>query len=127
MSNVKVWLQHIHTEDGGTEPAVCFGRIGYRNKSAYAIGLSAAHKFLDDNYLMKSAFKIAKTLGLEPITKGEVIKIADTILHSLDALVAYKPETEQQSRQREKEEAFGRGYTAEGTMNIDGKEIEFTA
>lgn len=122
MSTVKVWLQHVNEE-----PAICFGRVRFMAKTAYVICLSSAYKFTDDDYLLKTAFKIAKQLGLEPVTQGEAIKIADTIMQSLDALISYKPETNEQIKMREKQEAFGRGYTAEGVLKINDEEIEFQA
>ena len=79
-------LQYVNTE-----PAMVIWSHTRRG-GAFAICLSAAHQYTDDEYLVFSAMAAAIQIGYEPSDKSVVGKIADLILSGLDELVRMPPE-----------------------------------
>ena len=62
-----------------TEPAMVLWS-GTRQAGAFAICLSAAHEYLDDNYLVFQAMDAAQQIGYHPSDRSVVGNIADRIL-----------------------------------------------
>ena len=83
-----------------TEPAMVIWS-GTRQAGAFAICLSVAHEYLDDNYLVFQAMAAAQQIGYHPSDKSVVSKIADLILDGLDELVRMPPEPQAAVAQRE--------------------------
>ena len=83
-----------------TEPAMVIWS-GTRQAGAFAICLSVAHEYLDDNYLVFQAMAAAQQIGYRPSDKSVVSKIADLILDGLDELVRMPPEPQAAVAQRE--------------------------
>jgi hypothetical protein len=74
-----------------TEPAMLIWS-STRKTGAFAICLSAAHQYLDDEYLVFHSMLAAEQIGYSPKDKSVVGKIADLILDGLDELVKMPPE-----------------------------------
>ena len=76
-----------------TEPAMVIWSAT-RKTGAFAICLSAAHQYTEDEYLIFQAMSAAHQIGYSPKDKSVVRKIADLILNGLDELVRMPPEPE---------------------------------
>jgi hypothetical protein len=74
-----------------TEPAMIIWSAT-RKAGAFAICLSAAHQYLEDEYLVFQAMSAAHHIGYSPKDRSVVGKIADLILAGLDELVRMPPE-----------------------------------
>jgi hypothetical protein len=74
-----------------TEPAMIIWSAT-RKAGAFAICLSAAHQYTEDEYLVFQAMSAAHQIGYSPKDKSVVGKIADLILSGLDDLVRMPPE-----------------------------------
>jgi hypothetical protein len=115
MSDIAVRFGFV--PDGeGKEPAMGLYNVRQSGQAQWAIPLSAAFKYTDQEYLMRTSFAIAQYLGMFP-DAFLINRIADTILNNLDALIKQKPAGKGEGR------AFG-----EGKMMVDGETIgEFEA
>ena len=99
-----------------TEPATVIWS-GTRQTGAFAICLSVAHEYLDDNHLVFQAMAAAQQIGYHPSDKTVVSKIADLIVDGLDELVRMPPEPQAAVARREiHAEVLLRGGTAGGAV-----------
>lgn len=65
--------------------------LALKNDGAVVIGLSAAHKYVDDDYLVPQAFKFAQIMGFGS-SKFAAHRIATFVQDMLIELVTMKPE-----------------------------------
>jgi len=93
--NLVVSFQYVNTE-----PAMVIWSAT-RKKGAFAICLSAAHDYTEDNHLVFQAAHAAHVIGLDPMSKSDVGSIADAIQSSLDELVKMPPEPRDAVARRE--------------------------
>lgn len=84
-NGVLVFYEHVNDE-----PAMILARQVMGQGYSYIIGLSAAHQYTDDHYLMASAHKAAEVLGLGT-DRSTVVHLADAILDYLGDLVRMPP------------------------------------
>ncbi|MEF8794428.1 hypothetical protein [Thiohalorhabdus sp.] len=84
-NGVVVFYEHVNDE-----PAMILGRQVMGEGRSFIIGLSSAHNYTDDYYLMDQARKAAEVLGLGT-DKPTVVNLADAILDYLGDLVRMPP------------------------------------
>jgi hypothetical protein len=97
-----------------TEPAIVIWSLTRRG-GAFAMCLSAAHQYLDDEYCVAQAMQCAATIGYSPRDRSVVNKIIDLFLDGLDELVHMPPEPTAAEREREQR--------AEVTLKLGGETI----
>lgn len=84
-NGVVVFYEHVNDE-----PAMILARQVMGEGRSFIIGLSSAHNYTDDYYLMDHARKAAEVLGLGT-DKATVINLADAIQDYLGDLVRMPP------------------------------------
>lgn len=95
-NGVVVFYQHINDE-----PAMILARYSGGYGRSFVIGLSVAHEYTDDYYLMHQARVAADHLGLGT-DKSTVVQLADAIQDYMGDLVwAEPPERSQEDIDRQ--------------------------
>lgn len=84
-NGVVVFYSHVNDE-----PAMVLGRQVMGEGRSFIIGLSSAHNYTDDYYLMTMAMKAASQLGLGT-DRSTVVELADAIQDYLGDLVHAEP------------------------------------
>ncbi len=84
--DLKRWFQYVNGE-----PAMCLAPRSFRvKKNAYVIGLSAAHKYLDEAYMLRQCGVIIDLFDLGFSTQ-RLAQIASFITDGFDELVKLAP------------------------------------
>jgi len=91
-NGVKVLFSHVNDE-----PAMAVVRKAWGKGFSFIIGLSQAHLYTEDEYLMRQSFVAAGTLGLST-THNNVSVIASLIQQHIEELVLLPPPQEEDTK-----------------------------
>lgn len=85
--DIVISFQHINGEE-----AMClYPAIKKAGSGSYVVCLSAAHKYVEPEYLAQAAVTAAKVMGFEP-DRSLLFRIKDIIIENLEDLIRMTPE-----------------------------------
>lgn len=114
---MSVRLRYAYLGEGeDKEPCMLLTRTAFAQNYAFAIGLSSAHMYTDDAYLVTQAMKCTEVLRMHPATRGEIMGICDKIINGLEQLIKTVPYEHDDSKKQ---------YIGEGRATIGNETIEF--